>query len=176
MGYNCFGLRLTSWNANGVRSRIVELRDFIDKHSPDLILLQETHLGSGDTLQIPNYTTYRDDRPTLPTQKRRGGTAILIKSSLPHFRTPTQPMGTAEATSVTLTPPGSNHITITSIYLMNQNVIANINTDLETIFSISNVSIICGDFNAHNTYWGCSYNNGRGKSILNFISTAPIPR
>ncbi|GFR03052.1 hypothetical protein TNCT_336161 [Trichonephila clavata] len=89
MGYNCFGLRITSWNANGVRSRIVELRDFVDKHNPDLILLQETHLGPGDTLQIPNYTTYRDDRPTLPTQKRRGGTASdqVFSPTPPHTHT-----------------------------------------------------------------------------------------
>ncbi|GFR25622.1 RNA-directed DNA polymerase from mobile element jockey [Trichonephila clavata] len=151
MGYNCFELRITSWNANGVRSRIVELRDFIDKHNPDLILLQETHLGSGDTLQIPNFTTYRNDRLTLPTQNPKGGTAILIKSSLSHFRTPTQPTGMAEATSVTLTPPGSEHITIISICLLIQASTANLHTELETIFSASDVSIICGDFNAHNT-------------------------
>ncbi|GFR13151.1 piggyBac transposable element-derived protein 4 [Trichonephila clavata] len=79
MGYNCFGLRITSWNANGVRSRIVELHDFIDKHNPDLILLQETHLGPGDTLQVPNYTTYRNDRPTLPVKEMLSLDESLMK-------------------------------------------------------------------------------------------------
>ncbi|GFV58689.1 RNA-directed DNA polymerase from mobile element jockey [Trichonephila clavipes] len=39
-----FGLSIFCWNADGVRSHIVEIRDFIDQHSPDIFLLQETHL------------------------------------------------------------------------------------------------------------------------------------
>ncbi|GFX98075.1 hypothetical protein TNCV_4907241 [Trichonephila clavipes] len=84
MGTSYFGLKIASWNANGVRSRTVELRDFIDKHHPDIILIQETHLGPGDTLHIPNFTTYRNDRPYTPNRSPRGGTAIIIKSSLSH--------------------------------------------------------------------------------------------
>ncbi|GFY55931.1 hypothetical protein TNIN_148051 [Trichonephila inaurata madagascariensis] len=39
-------LRITSWNSNGVRSRIAELSEFVDKPSPDIVLIQETHLGT----------------------------------------------------------------------------------------------------------------------------------
>ncbi|GFU49573.1 probable RNA-directed DNA polymerase from transposon X-element [Trichonephila clavipes] len=168
---DCFGLRITSWNANGVNLRIVELRDFIDKHSPDIVLIQETHLGLGDTLHIPNFTTYRTDRPTPPNQKRRGGTAILLKSSLPHYHTPTPPTGTVEATSVTLTPPGSQPIVITSLYISPKFSYHPIHSDLETIFSLGDVSIVCGDFNAHHTSWGCKRNNQRGNIIKNLIDT-----
>ncbi|GFW28579.1 probable RNA-directed DNA polymerase from transposon X-element [Trichonephila clavipes] len=168
---DCFGLRITSWNANGVKSRIVELRDFIDKHSPDIVLIQETHLGPGDTLHIPNFTTYRNDRPTPPNQYRRGGTALLLKSSLPHYHTPTPPTGTVEATSVTLTPPGSQPIIITSLYISPTHSYHPIHSDLETIFSLGDVSIVCGDFNAHHTSWGCKRNDQRGKIIKNLIDT-----
>ncbi|GFU86255.1 probable RNA-directed DNA polymerase from transposon X-element [Trichonephila clavipes] len=171
MDQSCFGLRITSWNANGVKLRIVELRDFIDKHSPDIVLIQETHLGPGDTLHIPNFTTYRNDRPATTKQNRSGGTAILLKSSLPHYHTPTPPTGTVEATSVTLTPPGSQPIVITSLYISPTYSYHHIHSDLETNFSLGDVSIVCGDFNAHHTSWGCKRNDQRGKIFKNLIDT-----
>ncbi|GFT92339.1 putative RNA-directed DNA polymerase from transposon X-element, partial [Trichonephila clavipes] len=66
---------LASWNANGIKSRIVEVRDFIDKHHPDVFLIQESHLGPGDNIHIPNYTVYRNDRPRTTSNLSRGGTA-----------------------------------------------------------------------------------------------------
>ncbi|GFU56752.1 hypothetical protein TNCV_2529001 [Trichonephila clavipes] len=89
MGTSCFGLRIASWNANGVRSRTVEFRDFIDKHHPDIVLIQETHLGPGDTFQIPNFPTYRNDKLYAPYRNLRVGTAIILKSSLPPPHTDT---------------------------------------------------------------------------------------
>ncbi|GFV75972.1 probable RNA-directed DNA polymerase from transposon X-element [Trichonephila clavipes] len=171
MGTSCFGLRIASWNANGVRSRTVELRDFIDKHHPDIILIQETHLGPGDTLNIPNFTTYRNDRPYTTNKNPGGGTAIILKSSLSHHCTPTPPLGTAEATSVTLTPPNGNHILITSIYISPSKTYQHIHTDLETIFGLEHVSIVCGDYNAHHTHWGGKRIDHRGFLIKNLLDT-----
>ncbi|GFY39453.1 putative RNA-directed DNA polymerase from transposon BS [Trichonephila inaurata madagascariensis] len=111
------------------------MRDFIDKHRPDIFLIQETHLGPGDSLQIPNFTTYRNDRPHAPNCSPRGGTAILLKSSLPHHHTPTPPMGTLEATSVTLTPPGGTPLLISSIYISPSISYQHINTDLEALLA-----------------------------------------
>ncbi|GFY54079.1 hypothetical protein TNIN_321341 [Trichonephila inaurata madagascariensis] len=62
------GLSIFSWNADGVRSRIVEMRDFVDKHSPDILLIQETHLRPEHSFKIPNYNCYRTDRTTQPWQ------------------------------------------------------------------------------------------------------------
>ncbi|GFS42582.1 putative RNA-directed DNA polymerase from transposon X-element [Trichonephila inaurata madagascariensis] len=171
MDLSCFGLRIASWNANGVRSRTVEMRDFIDKHRPDIFLIQETHLGPGDSLQIPNFTTYRNDRPHTPNCSPRGGTAILLKSSLPHHHTPTPPMGTLEATSVTLTPPGGTPLLISSIYISPSFPYQHINTDLEALFSLGGASILCGDFNAHHTSWGCRRVDYRGTIIKNLLDS-----
>ncbi|GFS64144.1 putative RNA-directed DNA polymerase from transposon X-element [Trichonephila clavipes] len=167
--------------AFGFMDAILELKKFFSdypslfelghKHSPDIVLIQESHLGPGDTLHIPNFTTYRNDRPATSNQNRRGGTAILLKSSLPHYHTPTPPTGTVEATSVTLTPPGSQPIVITSLYISPTYSYHHIHSDLEAIFSLGDVSIVCGDFNAHHTSWGCKRNDQRGKIIKNLIDT-----
>ncbi|GFU03089.1 probable RNA-directed DNA polymerase from transposon X-element [Trichonephila clavipes] len=153
------------------RSRTVELRDFIDKHHPDIVLIQETHLGPGDTFHIPNFTTYRNDRPYAPNRSPRGGTAIILKSSLSHHHTPTPPLGTIEATSVTLTPPNGNQILITSIYISPSKSYQHIHTDLETIFGLGHVSIVCGDYNTHHTYWGGQRIDQREVIIKNLIDT-----
>ncbi|GFT03007.1 probable RNA-directed DNA polymerase from transposon X-element [Trichonephila clavipes] len=171
MGTSCFGLRIASWNANGVKSRTIELRDFIDKHHPELILIQETHLGPGDTLNIPNFTTYRNDRPYATNKSPRGGTAIILKSSLSHHHTPTPPLVTVEATSVTLTPPNGNQILIASVYISPSRACQHIHTDLETIFGLGHVSIVCGDYNAHHTHWGGQRIDQRGVIIKNLIDT-----
>ncbi|GFY77427.1 hypothetical protein TNIN_141661 [Trichonephila inaurata madagascariensis] len=66
-----FGLSIFSWNADGVRSRIVEIRDFVDKHSPDILLLQETHLRPEHSFKIPNYICLdRQDHPALAVELR----------------------------------------------------------------------------------------------------------
>ncbi|GFV38080.1 RNA-directed DNA polymerase from mobile element jockey [Trichonephila clavipes] len=171
MDPSCFGFRLASWNANGIKSRIVKVRDFIDKHHPDVFLIQESHLGPGDNIHIPNYTVYRNDRPHTTNTKSRGGTVILLKSSLPHYHTPTPPMGMVEATSITLTPPGGDPLVITSLYISPSVSYRHIHTDVEALFSLGNASIICGDFNAHHTSWGCQRNDNRGNIIKNLIDS-----
>ncbi|GFQ79528.1 hypothetical protein TNCT_33071 [Trichonephila clavata] len=88
MNLGRFGLRIASWNANGVSSRKIELQDFINKHSLDIILIQETHLRPGVNFKSPNFTTFRNDRTPIPTHPS-SGTAILIKSSLKHHHIPT---------------------------------------------------------------------------------------
>ncbi|GFV39237.1 hypothetical protein TNCV_4474631 [Trichonephila clavipes] len=78
MIFSRFGLRIAAWNANGVRSRIIELRDFINKHSLDIILIQETHLRPG--VSIREYPTTRSTEILRQTQNiPSGGTAILVK-------------------------------------------------------------------------------------------------
>ncbi|GFX55702.1 hypothetical protein TNCV_3427731 [Trichonephila clavipes] len=58
------GLSMCSWNANGLLRRNAELRIFIEKHSPDILLIQETHLRPSHNFNIANYTCHRNDRIT----------------------------------------------------------------------------------------------------------------
>ncbi|GFW74196.1 RNA-directed DNA polymerase from mobile element jockey [Trichonephila clavipes] len=80
-------------------------------------------------------------------------------------------MGTVEATSVTLTPPGGDPLVITSLYISPCVSYQHIHTDVEAIFSLGNASIICGDFNAHHISWGCQRNDNRGNIIKNLIDS-----
>ncbi|GFV70771.1 hypothetical protein TNCV_1946811 [Trichonephila clavipes] len=53
-----------SWNANGIKSKIFKFKLFVEKHCPDIFLIQETHLRPSQRLNISNYNCYRNDRIT----------------------------------------------------------------------------------------------------------------
>ncbi|GFV85292.1 probable RNA-directed DNA polymerase from transposon X-element [Trichonephila clavipes] len=87
-------------------------------HSPDLILIQETHLRPSHNINIAHYTCYRNDRPTSSDNNRAfGGTLILVKNAINHYSLSTPPMQTIEATIVILTPFDHDPISIVSVYI-----------------------------------------------------------
>ncbi|GFU60525.1 probable RNA-directed DNA polymerase from transposon X-element [Trichonephila clavipes] len=98
---------MVTWNANGLRSRMWELRDFVNKYKPDVISLQETWLRPSHTIALANYRIYRNDRNHTThnayTARTGGGTAIMIKNSMKHTYIPTPNLNGVEATMVALT-------------------------------------------------------------------------
>lgn len=72
------GLKITSWNANGLRSKKRTFIDFLENHKTDVALVQETFLKPSTKFTLPNYRVYRTDR--LETEK--GGTLIAVKEKI----------------------------------------------------------------------------------------------
>ncbi|GFT52230.1 probable RNA-directed DNA polymerase from transposon X-element [Trichonephila clavipes] len=145
------------------------MRDFIDKHAPDLLLLQETHLRPKHSFSIPNYICYRNDRPN--SAHGWGGTAILINRNISHFHVPTPPLRTGvEATLVALTPNDQEPFMVASIYIPPNPTYRNLSADLDTLFKIFNTAIVAGDYNAKHTSWGCGSSDPRGNYLLRYIT------
>ncbi|GFW51197.1 probable RNA-directed DNA polymerase from transposon X-element [Trichonephila clavipes] len=145
------------------------MRDFVDKHAPDLFLIQETHLRPEYSFKIPNYFCYRNDR-THPAPGR-GGTAILIKNCIPHYHVPTPPQFTSvEATLIMLTPTDHEQILIGSTYIPPVNeYFRNLDAALDTIFNFHNVTILVGDFNANHTSWSGPVSDTRGNRLYRYV-------
>ncbi|GFY27892.1 putative RNA-directed DNA polymerase from transposon X-element [Trichonephila clavipes] len=145
------------------------MRDFIDKHAPDIFLIQETHLRPEYSFKIPNYSCYRNDR-THPAPGR-GGTVILIKNCIPHYHVPTPPQFTGvEATLIMLTPIDYEPILIGSTFIPPVNdYFKNLNAALDPIFNYNNMTILVGDFNAKHTSWGCPVSDTRGNRLYRYI-------
>ncbi|GFW96453.1 RNA-directed DNA polymerase from mobile element jockey [Trichonephila clavipes] len=76
------------WNANGLRPKICQVRDFVSEQSPDLLLVQETKLQPGIDPLIANYRLHKDDRNNFPRTRTDGGTAIYCKNNYDHNRVP----------------------------------------------------------------------------------------
>ncbi|GFS56192.1 uncharacterized protein TNCV_1650961 [Trichonephila clavipes] len=56
-------LLMVTWNANGLRSRMWELRDFVNKYQPDIISVQETWLRPSHTIALANYKIHHANTP-----------------------------------------------------------------------------------------------------------------
>jgi hypothetical protein len=76
-------LQLAVWNANGPTQHKEELKMFLSIHDVDVMLISETHFTEKDSIRIPHYIVYHTNHPAGTT---RGGTAVLIKSSIQHHQ------------------------------------------------------------------------------------------
>ncbi|GFW46292.1 RNA-directed DNA polymerase from mobile element jockey [Trichonephila clavipes] len=133
---------------------------------PDVVALQETFLRPSSDFNIANYATYRNDRLT----HRGGGTAILVKNSIPHHSIQIT-TSTVELTSIVIESQPSN-ITICSLYNRPGPSARNLIPDLQKIFRNRSQCIIVGDYNAKHTFWSAtSRNNTAGNAVARLIRT-----
>lgn len=62
------------------RHRRYNLQRFIDRHSPDIILIAEHRLSPRHIVAFNGYTVFRQDR--IGGRGRGGGTAVLARDSM----------------------------------------------------------------------------------------------
>jgi exonuclease III len=89
-------LRLASWNADGVRGRILELEQILSESGVDICLLNKTQFVSGRALRFANYVCHRTD---LQTRGGGGGTAILVRRGIEHYAVSVSGLQHLEATA-----------------------------------------------------------------------------
>ncbi|GFV60944.1 RNA-directed DNA polymerase from mobile element jockey [Trichonephila clavipes] len=145
------------------------MRDFIDKHSPDLFLIQETHLRPEYSLSI--FRTIFVTGTTGPAQPEVG--AVLrssLKDRFPIFMFPPPPLTGVEATLVALTPSDQEPFLVASIYAPPNPNYRNLGANLDGIFKIFKSAFLAGDYNAKHTSWGCNYSDPRGNYLLRYIT------
>lgn len=74
-------IKIVYWNAQGLGKKRTELLQLFTQLKIDIILINETHLTSKNTFNLPHFKTYRNDRIT-PGRTNSGGTAILIRHNI----------------------------------------------------------------------------------------------
>ncbi|GFY66661.1 putative RNA-directed DNA polymerase from transposon X-element [Trichonephila inaurata madagascariensis] len=164
-GRNTF--KIISWNADSVLNKIDELTAYIAENDPDVVALQETFLRPCLDLNIANFTTHRNDRMT----HRGGGTAILVKNSIPHHSIQIN-TNTVETTTIVIESQPSN-VAICSLYNPPGSPVRNLIPDLLKIFRNRSQCIIVGDYNAKHTSWSvATVNNPAGNALARFVRTS----
>ncbi|GFW49126.1 RNA-directed DNA polymerase from mobile element jockey [Trichonephila clavipes] len=138
-------LTVISWNANGIRSRVEEFRSFIADWNPDIVNLQETHLQPCHNFIFPDYNIYRTDRTF-----RGGGTAIMIKRSIPHHQIFIT-NNSLETTAIQLIRQNDQPVTIVSAYRPPRKPFTE--QDLHRIFRNQGYVLVAGDLNAKHASW-----------------------
>lgn len=81
MGIKIKNLKIIALNVNSLikHTRRANLKDFIGSTNPDLLLLSETKLNPKLRISFDGFNIARNDRPS---NRRGGGTAILIKDGI----------------------------------------------------------------------------------------------
>lgn len=143
------------------------------RHDPDVILVQETLLGSCIRVAIPNFFCYRDDKvpksQSNPLPKH--GTAVFIKNSIPHHRIPTPGLRVIEATTICINETNVSPLTIASVYVRN-NPHPSFTEDIDLISKLNPSTVLCGDFNAKHKRWHSGNGNTAGTILHDFAELA----
>ena len=159
------GLKIISWNANGLISRKLELDHLLHSESIDICLVTETHCTANFTItHTPHYQIYHTYHPTGTA---RGGTAVYIKKALAHAAGHWHTDDNVQLTSITLSPQHQS-IQIASCYCSPS---ARLDTlDFELILNyLGPRYIIGGDFNAKHPSWGSLTTSSRGKTLYKVL-------
>lgn len=147
-----------------------------DKHNPDIVLLNETHLKEKHTLYLKNYNVVRHDRPG----GKAGGTAILVKKNFKYeVLDNTMEAELLENTAISLETTNNNMLILVASYAR-KGPTQKFRSDLEKLFdklnliSQSNYYIVAGDFNAKHVKWANRINDERGINLLDWLENNDI--
>ena len=150
-------IKITYWNANGLRHKIGELIHYIDKHNVDIIIISETRLDENIKLKFKKFKTYRQD-----VSARRGGIALLIRQNIPH-----QLIQNIDTIIENITIKLQNKTIICGAYAKPRIRIND--KDYDNIFNLGNKVLILGDLNCRHKSWNNKLNNRNGNNLLHYI-------
>lgn len=162
-------LRFLQWNTRSLISKKDELFKMADQF--DIIAIQETWLNPDFYFSFPGFYILRKES----SRKNSSGLCLLIRNNI-HF-TPISDVyclnGLLDTMGVEIsTIQGLLHIM--SLY---KNLMFSINYEhwskLFSSFKEHDYIIIAGDFNSHNTAWGCA-SNSANKSLENAVSDCDL--
>lgn len=150
-------------NINGLKSKLEELKDFINEQNLDVMLVNETHLRPCQNAKIQNYNFFRKDRLI----NKGGGVAIYTKRSIKctEFILPT--LDTIEAVAVVLENEDFGEVLFISVYNPPNSILGQ--KDMTALLTTGLPTVLAGDLNAKNTIWGCRANNKNGIALRKFI-------
>ena len=151
------------WNCRGLRANYQDLQTLIRWRTPLFIGLQETKLAPGITCSIKGYSVYRKDADSQTIA--HGGVLLAVHHSLPARQLPLQSPLQAVAAKVHL---HHREITVCSVYLPPGTALP-VAELRRLIHELPAPVLIVGDFNAHNTAWGCDTTGTRGRLLESFI-------
>lgn len=173
-----YSFNVIQLNVNSIQSKHkqMELKQFINKHTPDIILLTETKLNEKNKVSFDGYNIIRNDR----TENSGGGTAICYKNHLccEFIATPNK-IKSFECCLLQLKTKSEKNIIFASIYKTpskkenGKSIQIKIKTkELDEIFKLRKdaLFVVGSDFNAHHQLWNSETNTQNGIDIVDWKS------
>ena len=147
---------ILQWNCRGLRANYQDLQTIIRWRNPRIVGLQETKLAPGMACAVKGYSVFRKDVESQTIA--HGGVLLAVHHSLPARQLPLQSPLQVVAVRAHLS---YREITACSIYLPPGIPLPIV--ELRQLFlELPAPVLVLGDFNAHNTAWGCDTTGTRG--------------
>ena len=158
-------LRPAYWNANSIRSKKLELVQFLLDHGIDICHINETHLMPGQEFRLANYVCHRNDRPT-----QDGGTMILVRRGIEHYSVPVSNLRQMEPTAICVNI-GGRPVKLVAVNLSSLRYLLDV--DLLECISRGTPVLLAGNLNAKHKDWNSRLNSPRRVVLREFASTNP---
>ncbi|CAL1672120.1 unnamed protein product [Lasius platythorax] len=151
-------IRIAEWNANGLIQHIQEIEMFLRDQKIDVCLISETHFTKETYIKIRGYLVYHT---VHPSNKARGGTAVIVKNELKHHEETNYQTEAIQATSIKVQNKYKQYM-ITAVYCPPRYILKK--EDFVKLFQTQGeYYIIGGDFNAK--HWGSRIIINKGKEL-----------
>lgn len=156
--------RILNWNANGLKSQVQLLSEFLSRHDISIACVSETHLTPADRLRLPGYSIFRQDRDC---RRASGGVLIAVRRNILHGEVQLPDMERLEAVAIQVSLENGRQINIVSAY-QRPNLSLSDN-DLRNVLS-GPPTLVIGDLNSKHVAWGCRVTNPNGRRLLDFVN------
>lgn len=135
-------------------------------YNPGIICLQETKLGGNRYNPGLNYNFYHS---AIPNDRSKGGASIIIDKSLLHSQVGIDTQLQAVAIQVI----SQKKFTVCSLYLPPDCKFSL--TDLQhLVLQLPPPFLLLGDFNSHNSLWGGTFTDRKGRIVENFVDSEQL--
>ena len=154
---------ILQWNIRGLRTSFQDLQAVLGQRRPMAVCLQETKLHPDVQCSFKGYSVFRKDVQTDTVAY--GGVLLAVHCSVPSSQVKLRTTLQAVAVRVFL---DHRHFTLCSIYLPPGIALPRLELR-QLVAELPSPFLLLGDFNAHNTLWGCRGVDTRGRVLERFI-------
>lgn len=159
---------MVQWNINGLYAHIEKFQLLVKESHPLAICIQETNFKGNSNYKLSNYSCFKKNRPDQNIAS--GGVATYISEECNSTQIHLDTALEAIATSFSYK---SIRINIINLYIPPNKTIT-LNELQSVIEQVPAPRIIVGDMNAHNTIWGSTNTDRRGKLIEELLDKTSL--
>lgn len=164
-------LKLITYNARGIKGKIIEFYDYLIENNIDIAFVQESHLKTNDKLR--NHSKFIVLRLDRDDGRNGGGVMTVIRRGLAYKHLVIPPTQVIESLSVEIKLSGRS-VQLINCYYPGGSSINQFRHDLALLTNTFTSYLLIGDFNARHTLWGCSRSNAAGNSLYEYMQLHDI--
>lgn len=160
--------RILQWNCCGIRGKLSQLQHLSKQF--DILCIQDTLLFSNTTFRLPFFQAVRKDADG-PGQR---GICILLRNNIifNYFDLTNLSHPSVEIQGISLNMLEDKLVIINIYRHPNKPTPLEWYRRVSQTLSVFKYTLVVGNFNAHNTLWGCPRTDGPGKALQGAVNNS----